>query len=152
MHLSAEIQLAAHCIPQLQPGMVVLEVGPDAEGIVRKMILARGCEYTWCDIVTPPALSPTGFDAIVCTNVIEHVERPWRFVPWMAGMLAPGGLLMLQVPNTWPYHESLTLDYFRAWAPGLRVLIQDAGLEWVEGASEPGPQAQIDTYGIGRRA
>jgi 2-polyprenyl-6-hydroxyphenyl methylase / 3-demethylubiquinone-9 3-methyltransferase len=39
------------------------------------------------------------FDLITCLEVIEHVADPVIFVAGLAGLLAPGGLLILSTPN-----------------------------------------------------
>jgi len=44
-------------------------------------------------------LPPAGFDLIVCWDVLEHLRRPERALRTFAEALAPGGLLVLGVPN-----------------------------------------------------
>lgn len=39
------------------------------------------------------------FDLIVALEVIEHVSEPPAFVAGLAGLLAPGGLMILSTPN-----------------------------------------------------
>ena len=39
------------------------------------------------------------FDVITCLEVIEHVADPVRFIAELAGLLAPGGLMILSTPN-----------------------------------------------------
>jgi 2-polyprenyl-6-hydroxyphenyl methylase / 3-demethylubiquinone-9 3-methyltransferase len=39
------------------------------------------------------------FDLITCLEVIEHVADPAGFIAGLAGLLAPGGLLILSTPN-----------------------------------------------------
>lgn len=40
------------------------------------------------------------FQAIVCQEIIEHVENPWKLLRTAKGALLPGGLLILSTPNT----------------------------------------------------
>lgn len=39
------------------------------------------------------------FDAVTMLNVLDHLEEPWRAVESVSGLLRPGGLLLLRVPN-----------------------------------------------------
>ena len=41
-----------------------------------------------------------GYDAVICLDVLEHVLSPMAAVECFREMLRPGGLLMLQTPNT----------------------------------------------------
>jgi 2-polyprenyl-6-hydroxyphenyl methylase / 3-demethylubiquinone-9 3-methyltransferase len=42
------------------------------------------------------------FDLITCLEVIEHVADPASFIAQLAGLLAPGGLMVLSTPNRTP--------------------------------------------------
>jgi len=39
------------------------------------------------------------FDLILCLDVLEHMVDPWRFVDTLQHRLAPGGRLVISVPN-----------------------------------------------------
>jgi SAM-dependent methyltransferase len=74
-------------------------------------------------------------DAIVCQNVIEHIEDDLAAVRAMGAALRPGGVLSLQVPA----HESLygALDrvyghHRRYTRKTLRRVLEEAGLEVIE--------------------
>jgi SAM-dependent methyltransferase len=61
-----------------------------------------------CDIASVPVADGT-FDAILCTEVLEHVREPIKAVREMARILKPGGRLMLTAPlgsgiHQEPYH------------------------------------------------
>jgi len=59
------------------------------------------------------------YDCVLFADVLEHLVDPWAAVRWGAGLLAPGGVLVVSVPNVrhlatfwnlavrrrWPYHE-----------------------------------------------
>jgi len=42
---------------------------------------------------------PRGFDAVVAGDVLEHLARPERLVEQIHDALAPGGVLLVSVPN-----------------------------------------------------
>jgi 2-polyprenyl-6-hydroxyphenyl methylase / 3-demethylubiquinone-9 3-methyltransferase len=45
------------------------------------------------------AVSGDAFDLITCLEVVEHVADPAAFIAGLAGLLTPGGLLILSTPN-----------------------------------------------------
>ena len=71
------------------------------------------------------------FDCIVSQEVFEHLEDPFAAANEVERVLVPGGVLYLQVPFIIGYH-SLPHDYYRFTKPGLRVLVERAGLRIVE--------------------
>lgn len=82
-----------------------------------------------CDITSVPA-PDSSFDAILSTEVLEHVPSPELAVREMARLLAPGGRLLLTAPlmsalHMMPYHYygGFTPSWYRHWLPqsGLEV-------------------------------
>jgi SAM-dependent methyltransferase len=76
-------------------------------------------------------------DTILCTQVLEHVPRPWQLFQEAARILRPGGHLILTAPMYWPLHE-VPYDYFRYTPYGLRALTEQVGLEVKELRQEGG--------------
>jgi SAM-dependent methyltransferase len=66
-------------------------------------------------------------DAVLCTEVIEHVPDPGALVAESARVLKPGGALVLSAPFTWHLHDE-PHDYWRFTEYGLRLLCERAGL------------------------
>ncbi len=82
------------------------------------------------DLMAMPAVADASFDAVLCTQVLEHVPRPWDALAEIARVLAPGGHLILSVPHLSMLHE-LPHDYFRFTRSGLEALLAGAGLRVV---------------------
>jgi len=66
------------------------------------------------------------FDAVVCTQVLEHLPEPWVAVEEFRRVLVPGGRVIITAPLTWYLHE-LPHDYYRFTAYGLAHLLHRAG-------------------------
>jgi len=65
------------------------------------------------------------FDLIVCSEVLEHLEVPQPLVETMAKHLAPGGLLMVTVPNGYGPREVLgRIEIFLRRKVGLGKIIE----------------------------
>ena len=114
---SIEYRFALQSLGELQP-RTVLDVG---SGITAWPHLLRGCGYLvtaidnvrdywpkgmrnrhWTvldvDILEPAGKLPGNFEAITCISVLEHIVDHVRAVRNMAGLLAPGGVLILTTP------------------------------------------------------
>jgi len=44
-------------------------------------------------------IAPESLDLILCLDVLEHLPDPWRLVDRLSTRLAPGGRLIISVPN-----------------------------------------------------
>jgi SAM-dependent methyltransferase len=64
-----------------------------------------------------PQVLPGSFDVITMGAVLEHVHEPHRLIAAAAEALAPGGYLVVSVPNL----ESWALRYFRTHWWGLQL-------------------------------
>ncbi len=92
----------------------VLDV-PCGEGAFLERVLALGIEGQGADIVNRAALPAASFtnadmnaplpfpdasfDAVVCIDGIEHLERPFDFVRECHRVICPGGVLIVSTPN-----------------------------------------------------
>jgi len=74
------------------------------------------------------------FEAVTLFEIIEHVEAPVGFLREVYELLAPGGLVVLTVPNRtrWPIRDFVDYPqhHLTRWsALSLRALLETAGLE-----------------------
>jgi SAM-dependent methyltransferase len=66
------------------------------------------------------------FDAIVCTQVLEHIPRPPEALREFHRVLVPAGVFVATVPFAWEEHE-IPYDFFRYTRYGIEQLLVDAG-------------------------
>jgi ubiquinone/menaquinone biosynthesis C-methylase UbiE len=71
------------------------------------------------------------FDAVLCTQVLEHMEWPREVVKEFYRVLKPGGKLFLTVPMAHKEHQA-PYDFFRYTSFGIRSICQHAGFSRVE--------------------
>ena len=86
------------------------------------------------DIISPLERLPVddgAFGAVLCTQVLEHVERPEVVMAELFRVLEPGGALWLTAPMVGELHEE-PYDFFRYTRHGLRSLAEAAGFADVE--------------------
>lgn len=83
--------------------LVAVDIGPLL--VERLGQLLPGADVRVADMLDlAPALGRETFDAIVCSEAIEHTPDPRRAVLELASRLSPGGLLALSVPSqTWKW-------------------------------------------------
>jgi SAM-dependent methyltransferase len=61
---------------------------------------------------------PGQFDLVIMNHVLEHIPDPSGFLAGLRGKIAAGGLLLIQVPNTWrkPF-DLLEVDHASHFTP-----------------------------------
>lgn len=135
----AILRFVASAARDLPPGSRVLDAGA---GSAPYRELFAHCEYTtvdWensahagaaeVDVVAALDALPfeaASFDAVLNTQVLEHVEHPPAVLAEFHRVLAPGRTLVMTAPMVWPLHEE-PYDYFRFTEHGLRSLLAEAG-------------------------
>lgn len=67
------------------------------------------------------------FDVVLAGNVLEHVRKPWLWLPELSRVARPGGFVVLISPISWEYHEA-PIDCWRVYPDGLRGLCEEAAL------------------------
>lgn len=132
-------------LQQQRPGLRVLDVGC-GNGPLTFPIAALGCAVTGVDVnaasiehnravsrfpnarfeTVPGANFDLGetFDLIICSEVLEHLETPQPLADSIARHLAPGGVLMVTVPNGYGPREVLgRIEIFLRRSAGLGRVI-----------------------------
>ncbi|MHB2000815.1 MAG: class I SAM-dependent methyltransferase [Solirubrobacteraceae bacterium] len=71
------------------------------------------------------------FDALVCTQVLEHVPEPSDALCEFRRVLRTGGVLIATVPFLWEEHET-PFDYYRYTRYGIEHLLRRAGFGEVD--------------------
>lgn len=89
-----------------------------------------------CDLAHLP-VEDSRFDAVLCTQVLEHVYQPREVVTEFNRVLRPGGELWITVPLFFEEHE-VPYDFFRYTRFALASILSDSGfdvrsIEWLEG-------------------
>ena len=64
------------------------------------------------------------FDIAVCNAVLEHIDDPPKAIRELGRVLAPGGLIWVEVPFTQQYHPC-PHDHWRVSPTGLRIWMRD---------------------------
>lgn len=69
-------------------------------------------------------------DAVLSTQVLEHVENPGHYLAEAHRVLKPNGLLILTTHGYWMFHPDPT-DFWRWTSTGLQKVVSEAGFEVV---------------------
>ena len=85
------------------------------------------------------------FETAVCTQVLEHVPRPWAAMDETRRVLRSGGTLLLSAPHLSMVHEA-PHDYYRYTKYGLTSLLENAGFEVLSIAPTGGLLAFLAHY------
>jgi SAM-dependent methyltransferase len=148
MHENSKRMFARHALALFAGAPRVLEIGPDAlPGTYRALVAQTHGERAvaaWhtIDLPSRPGMTYAArseyefpiadgvYDIVLSGQVLEHVRKPWRWLPELARVCRRGGHVLTISPVDWPYHEA-PVDCWRAYPEGLRALYEEAGLDVV---------------------
>ena len=115
----------------------LLDVGSfNVNGSYRAIVAGRGWQYTGVDIVPginvdvvsdDPYRYPfddSQFDIVISGSVMEHVEAIWLWIPELARLIRPGGMLAIVTHTQWKYHPH-PIDCWRIMPDGMRFLFDE---------------------------
>jgi SAM-dependent methyltransferase len=80
---------------------------------------------------------------IVCDNVLEHVEEPYKAVAEMYRVLKPNGLLYVALPFLYPFHDSPN-DLHRWTDEGIKRMLKQ--FEIIHLGVRAGPFSALTVY------
>jgi len=92
---------------------------------VTDVVARPGVRYI-CDIHEPVGMPRNHFNAIICTQVFEHLAHPDKAAKSLFELIAPGGVLLLTAPFINPVHKDPT-DFHRFTPDALEMIIKEAG-------------------------
>lgn len=78
------------------------------------------------DIHALPAEWAGRFSGVLCSEVLEHVARPWVALPKLREVIRPGGWIVVTTLTTFHIH-GYPDDFYRYTESGLHLLLSDAG-------------------------
>jgi SAM-dependent methyltransferase len=153
MHRSVMDWVAAQVKRLGVAGRDTLEVGAlDVNGSVRRLFTGA---YVGVDMRDGPGVDIVcnahdlkdeffehpGFGVVVCTEMLEHDDRPWESVQQMHAVALRSGLLIITARGydrrgCFPLHD-YPEDLWRYSVPGLRALLQSAGWKVETAIADP---------------
>jgi hypothetical protein len=98
------------------------------------------------DMHQPPEAWKGRFSGVLCSEVLEHVQRPWVALPKMRELLQPGGWMIVTTLTSFPIH-GFPDDYYRYTPSGLRVLLEDAGFKNIHTENQGGITIKLNDHG-----
>ena len=164
--LARAVKALVRSVPARNGG-VALDLG-SSWSPYRPIVEASGFELRTLDITLDDGADligtaeDTGLDAelldlVLCSQVLEHCDDPWKAIAEIHRILRPGGHAIVTVPHVWFYHPH-PHDNWRFTQEGIVRLARSADLEVVELIAQGGTVltlaqiANFTMYGVMGRA
>jgi SAM-dependent methyltransferase len=114
----------------------------------KKIIAPLTSEYVAFDMVAGPNIDVVGdilsspfqdaeFETIICSQVLEHIQKPWLVAKEINRILKVDGICIVTVPFLIPYHADPS-DFFRFTKQGLISIFEDSGFKIIESGTYGG--------------
>jgi len=135
--LSTDIKSLIESLPESEEQRIALDLGSDKspyrEFLSKKKFKVstldvddgQGAEYVGTAEGT--RLCDNSFDLVLCTQVLEHCEDPFKGIREIQRILKPEGFAIISVPHVWFYHPHPS-DHWRFTQEGVIKLCETAGL------------------------
>lgn len=98
------------------------------------------------DIHNPPAEWGGRFSGVLCSEVLEHVARPWLALPKLREMMRSSGWLVITTLTSFPLH-GFPDDFYRYTPSGLKLLLEDAGFRNVSTENAGSIEVKLNDHG-----
>jgi len=119
-----------HAASSLREGSLILDAGAGPSPYKNKF---KHCDYesldftdsgetTYVSSLDKTPIADNYYDAIICTEVLEHVPNPSAVIKELSRILVPGGKLFITVPLTWCIHQE-PYDFYRYTPYSLKRLL-----------------------------
>ena len=96
-----------------------------------RLDIDKGCMPDLVSTVHSVALRGNSFDAIICSNLLEHIPEPKKAAREMHRLLKPNGVLLASVPFVCQIHPN-PKDMQRFTPEGLQHVFADFSVETIE--------------------
>ncbi len=129
---------------ELEPGERVLDVGAGEQPYRELFGHVQYLTTDWANSVHPGArrvdfvapaddlpIPPESFDAVLSTQVLEHVAEPADVLRELHRVLKPGGRIYLTLPLAWELHEE-PFDFYRYTRYGISHLLREQGFTAID--------------------
>jgi len=141
MHENSRLLFKKYAAQYFKDDMKVLEIGPDGFPSTYNLMLGElALEWHTLDRYDSPKLtysssadykfpiSDETYDITLSGQMIEHVRKPWLWMPELARVTKKDGLVITINPVSWTYHEA-PVDCWRVYPEGMRALYEEASIE-----------------------
>ncbi len=164
MHTASLVHMRANLKKYGIPPCKVLDVGSmniEEKGCYRQ-VLTDEHDYTGIDleagdnvdvVLKDPYIYPfedDTFDVVLCGQVLEHCENPFKLMEECYRVLKPGGFFFGVAPFKWDEHR-FPVDCWRILPDGWKALFTHTGLTHVETYINKYRKNLQDCWGIAKK-